>query len=291
MKRVKRIIILLLVITGLYLAYHQVTNLGLFGMSNKKQEASISKNTKFIEIDVSGAKTMIIPEERSNLKAVYNGKQKLNVSEQGDTVEVSLKGKWFHWFNWDMFKKKNTLKIYIPKNYDQNMDIEMHSGSLSFSGESQKYPMELNELTVDIGSGNTNLQNLSVKDLNFDVSSGNVNINSLKSKTGTFDVSSGNFEMKHYTGAIDAEISSGKMDIQMDTLTDSINIDVSSGMVGLDLPNQADFTLNGNINSGHISCDLPLKNKKQNKDMIQGTHGNGKHPIELDISSGKIRIY
>ncbi|MGG3562259.1 DUF4097 domain-containing protein [Neobacillus rhizosphaerae] len=288
----KRILILLLVITGLYIVFNQGFQMDWFKASETKNtQAAITTDTDLIEINVSSVSTTIIPEDRDDLEAVYNGKEKLSVNDSGNKVEVSIKNKWFDWFNWAPFSKKKELKIYIPKNYDRNMSIDLGSGNLHFSGSSKNKPLKLNELTVDIGSGNLNLSNLAVNHFEHDVSSGNVNINSLKADSGTFDVSSGNLEIKHYTGPIEADISSGRLSIQVDQLVDSITIDVSSGDVTLDLPNDADFTMNGDVSSGNISSTFPLTSKDQSKHSIQGKHGSGKFPINLDVSSGNIRIH
>lgn len=289
MLKMKRILILLLIITGLYIAFNQTTVLDVFSSNkNKNDEAAITKNTEVIKVDVGSVSTTIIPEDRANLRAEYEGKQKLSVKENGDEVEVSLKGKWFNWFNWGPSKSK--LKLYIPEDYDQDMLIDLGSGNLNFSGSSKNKPMKLEKLSVDIGSGNMNLTNLEVKELYQDVSSGNVNIDFIKTEKGIFDVSSGNLDIDHYSGGIAADVSSGRLAVQVDKLTDSIKMDISSGLVDLNLPDDADFTLNGDVSSGKISCDLPLKDQVQNKDMIQGKHGSGKYAVDLDVSSGIINI-
>jgi len=290
----KRILILLLAIAGLYILFNQADRINLFGAGsggNKDGQAAISKDIKVIKVDVSSVSTTIIPEDRTNLKAVYNGKQVLKVTENGDTVQVSVKSKGFNWFNWISFSEKSKLKIYIPEDYDRNMIIDLGSGNLNFSGQSKEKPMKLNELTIDIGSGNMDFKNLIVKRWNQDIGSGNVKIDSLKTDTGTFDLSSGNLDIKHYIGAIEADVSSGKLNIQMDKLADSITVDVSSGVVGLDLPDNADFTLISDVSSGNISCDFPLTSQELNKHNIQGKHGSGKYKIDLDVSSGDIRIH
>lgn len=288
----KRILILLLVITGLYIAFNQGFQMDWFkAAETRNTQAAVTTDTDLIEINVASVSTTIIPEDRKDLKAVYNGKEKLTVRESGNKIEVTIKNKWFDWFNWAPFSKKKELKIYIPKTYDRNMSIDLGSGNLQFSGPSKNKPVKLDELTVDIGSGNLNLTNLTVKHFEHDVSSGNVNIDSLKADSGAFDVSSGNLEIKHYTGPIEADVSSGRLSIQVDQLVDSITIDVSSGDVTLDVPNDADFTLNGDVSSGMISSDLPLTSKEQSKHSIQGKHGTGKFPINLDVSSGNIRIH
>jgi len=290
----KRILILLLAIAGLYILFNQADRINLFGAGsggNKDGQAAISKDIKVIKVDVSSVSTTIIPEDRTNLKAVYNGKQVLKVTENGDTVQVSVKSKGFNWFNWISFSEKSKLKIYIPEDYDRNMIIDLGSGNLNFSGQSKEKPMKLNELTIDIGSGNMDFKNLIVKRWNQDIGSGNVKIDSLKTDTGTFDLSSGNLDIKHYIGAIEADVSSGKLNIQMDKLADSITVDVSSGVVGLDLPDNADFTLISDVSSGNISCDFPLTSQELNKHSIQGKYGSGKYKIDLDVSSGDIRIH
>lgn len=291
----KRILILLLVITGLYIIFNFASlQFDLFGsVGSKDEEAAISKKTQVIKVEVSSVSTTIIPEDRSNLKAVYNGKQQLKVRENGSQVEVEVKEKGFNWFNFGIFGNKNKLEIYIPEGYDQNMIIYVGSGNVTFSGKSAKHPMKLEEFAIDIGSGNMNLKNLVVNNFKYDGGSGNVKIDSLTTKTGTVDVASGNLNIKHYSGALEADISSGRLNIQMDQLIGPIKMDVSSGNVGLDLPDDANFTLNADVSSGNISCDFPIttKGKSSSKKSINGTYGSGEHNINIDVSSGNVDIH
>ncbi len=280
----KRIVILLLVITGLYIVFNQSIRFDGFAFSGSKDEsAKISNNIDVIKVNVGGVSTTIIPEDRKDIRAVLTGKGKLMVTEVGNIVEVKTKTKWFNWFN---FKEKRQLKIYIPEDYNKDMDINLGSGNLSFSGES----MKLDTLTLDIGSGNVDLRNLKLNQFKHDGSSGNVDIDTMATQKGTFDLSSGNLDIKHYTGALEADVSSGRLKIQMDKLTDTIDIDVSSGKVELDLPESADFALNGEVSSGKITSDFPLTTKGTDKKNINGTHGSGKYEINIDVSSGKVEI-
>ncbi len=288
----KRILLLLLVITGLYILFNQASSFNIFSARDGGKsdgQAAVSNSTEVIKVDVSSVSTTIIPEDRPNIKAIYDGNQKLTVSENGNTVDVSVKSKGFNWFNW--WSKKSKLTIYIPKDYDRNMMIDLGSGNVNFFGQSKEKPMKLDELTVEIGSGNMNLKNLVVQHFKHDGSSGNVNIDSIQTKTGTIDVSSGNLTIKHYSGALDADVSSGRLNIQMDKVSGSIKMDVSSGSVGLDLPDNADFTLNADVSSGNVSCEFPLTSKHLNKKNISGTHGTGKYKIDLEVSSGNLNIH
>jgi lia operon protein LiaG len=281
----KRIVILLLVITGLYIIFNQTFHFEGFAFAgNKDEKAEVTNNINTIAVNVGGVSTTIIPEDRDNVKAVLTGKGTLRVKDLGDTIEVSMKRKWFN--DWFSFSKKKELKIYIPEDYNRDMEINLGSGNLNFSGQS----MKLDELSVDIGSGSLYLKDLEVNEFEHDVSSGNVTIDSLTTKTGAFDISSGNLDIKHYTGAIETDVSSGRFQIQLDKLTDSIEMDLSSGNIRLDLPDNADFELIGDVSSGNISSDFPLTSKETDKKSINGTHGTGKYKINIDVSSGNVDI-
>ncbi|OLS40647.1 DUF4097 domain-containing protein [Bacillus sp. MRMR6] len=280
----KRIFILLLVITGLYIVFNFSFSFdGLAFNGNKEGSTSITNRTDKIQIEAAGVRADIIPEDRDDLTAVLTGKGNLKVEKQGNTIQVSLKKNWFDWFS---SNKNENLKIYIPKDYSKSMHITLGSGRLNFSGES----MQLEELTLTIGSGSANLGHLDVKTFNQNLSSGDVQIEQLTVEKGDFEVSSGNVNIKHYIGAIDADISSGDFKIQLDKLIDSLDIDLSSGDVVLDLPEDADFELEGKVSSGDISSDFPLTSKDTSGKNIYGKHGSGEHKIEISVSSGEVQI-
>jgi lia operon protein LiaG len=280
-----RIVILLLIITGLYIVFNQSFQFDGFAVSGSKDgRVAISNNIETIDINVGGVKTTIIPENRDDVKAVLKGKGSVIVNETDNRLVVETKQKMFNWFS---FSEKRQLNIYIPEDYNRNMKIQIGSGSLNFSGQS----MKLNELSLDIGSGNVNMDHIDVNEFTHDGSSGNVVVDTLVTETGTFDLSSGNLEIEHYTGALHADVSSGRFSVQMDKLNDSIDIDLSSGNVNLDLPDNADFNLDGTVSSGNISSDFPLTTTGTDNKSLKGTHGSGKNKINISVSSGGVDIY
>ncbi|RTR36148.1 DUF4097 domain-containing protein [Robertmurraya yapensis] len=282
----KRILLIFLIIAGGYILFTTIGNLTWF--ANKDQmKAEISDKIDNIEFDIASANVTIIPENRDDLEAQLTGKGKVTVKQKGDTITVEYKQKWFSWFN---FFNHSKLNVYVPEDYKEDMVIDIGSGNLELSGESAKQPFKLNHLILDMSSGNVELNDLVVNEFAFDGSSGNVEIHSLDSKTTSVDVSSGNVKISDFAGELEADISSGRFDAQFAELRDSISIDVSSGNVTLDLPDKADFTLEGETGSGNISSNFPLKVENQDKHEIKGTHGSGKHEIEIDVSSGNVEI-
>ena len=76
----------------------------------------------------------------------------------------------------------------------------------------------------------------------------------------------------------------------MKKVTDSLDIKLNSGFGTVDLPSDADFTLRGEAGSGIITSNLTLKDFQQDKNIIYGISGSGKHDVKIDVSSGKVEI-
>jgi lia operon protein LiaG len=287
---IKRILVIFLIITGAYIAMNYLFEGNGVNFSKGEDSAKVSNDIENISIDISSVRTAIIPEDRDDIRAELKGKGTVSVDKNGDDIEVTVKRKGFFSFNW-FEQNKTSLTIYIPEDYDKNMEIELGSGEIVFKGASIENPMKLKSLALDIGSGSMELKNMDVETFDHNSSSGEVEINSLTAETGTFNVSSGSVKVQDFSGKLDAEVSSGELEIQMDELKDAISLNVSSGDIELDLPDNADFTLNGKISSGDISTDFQLKNKQETDNRLSGEHGNGKHEIDVDVSSGDIEIF
>ncbi|PMC33806.1 hypothetical protein CJ195_26560 [Bacillus sp. UMB0899] len=278
----KKLLLLLFFIGGIFLIIK--TNTSWFEFGQNKSSAEVTSNTEKIELHVSGASTTIITENTDEVRAELKGKGKVHVENNGDTILVESETK--RWFNVFSFFNKREVTIYIPNDFQQEMMIDSGSGNIVFDGKS----MDLEELKVDMSSGNVKLSQLTAKNFMLDGSSGNVTISSLATEESTFDMSSGNLTIKDHTGKVNADLSSGKIDLQMKKVTDSIDIELNSGFGTIDLPEDADYTLRGEAGSGIISSNLALKDLQKDKNNIYGVSGSGKHNVNLDVSSGKIDI-
>lgn len=281
--KMKKLFLLLFFIGGLFLIIKSNTSWLVFGQSNSSEE--VTGNTEKIELHVSGASTTIIPEETKEVRADIKGNGKVKVDTKGDTIIVESESK--RWFNIFSLFNKREITIYIPNDFKQELVIDSGSGNILFDGKSN---MELKELLVDISSGNVKISQLIAKNFELDGSSGNVTITSLATESSTFDMSSGNLTIKNHIGKVKADLSSGKIDLQMEKVTDSLNIEINSGFGSIDLPSNADFTLHGEAGSGLISSDLTLKDLQKNKNNIYGISGSGKHDVKIKVSSGKVDI-
>lgn len=235
-------------------------------LSFDKQKAEVTKNIDLIEIDTAGINTVIIPKQQNEIEAELDGKGFVTVKEHGDSIKVEYERKWYQHFT---FFNRNKLTIYIPESYNRDLEIEVGSGNLLLDGKAND--LHINHLSLEAGSGN-------------------IQIEKVKSKEAVIDVHSGNVDVKKFAGQLKADVSSGNLKVEFDRLQDSVQTDVSSGHLTLKLPENADFTLDSHISSGKISSDFPLKHKVESKNKLKGVHGNGKHQLELSVSSGRIQI-
>lgn len=280
----KRILLIFLIIAGGYILF---TSVGDF-FGNEQTRADVSNKIDNIEFEISSAKLNIIPANRKDLEAVLEGSGKLSVKESGDTISVSHEKKWFEWLP---FFNTSIVTVYIPENYEKDLDINLSSGTVNFASLEANKPFKLENLTIDMSSGNVNLKNMEVVEFKHNGSSGDLSIDSLASKTSSIDISSGSVKIAKFSGGFEADISSGELEVQMKELVDEVDIDVSSGSVQLDLPDKADFTLKGDIGSGNISYNYPLTIEKEDDHNIKATHGTGKHKVDIEVSSGNVKIF
>jgi len=217
------------------------------------------------------------------------GKKNVELSERRGILELKITEPGFNLFSFNF--NPDDVVIYLPKQFEEKLEIEMGSGSLRIEEYTNDQPLTLTSLSLDVGSGKSFLNHINSQSFSYDGSSGSVTIDSMTTEHGQFDISSGRVQLTSYEGLLEATLSSGSMDAQFDRLIDSIYVSISSGKVDLDLPSDADFTLKGKSSSGSISNQFPLEDQTTGNREISGIHGEGTHLIDLEVSSGRISVY
>ncbi|WP_175986410.1 DUF4097 domain-containing protein [Bacillus sp. Marseille-Q1617] len=287
MKNIFAIIIAILALGALYTILNDQTS--LFAKENKSGDSvKVSNDVDSIELLLESGETEIIPWDENEVKVEIDGNGKLTLKERGNTIEVEVKHKWYQWI---AFNQKSDITVYVPKDYDRDMNIELGSGEVVFTGGSTSTPMKLDTFTVRMGSGDMELVHFDTNVFDHKGSSGDLTIDNLTTKDGKVDLSSGDVEISNFEGPLSGDVSSGDVTVMMKSLTGDIDFDVSSGEVNLDLPDDAGFTLDGRASSGDVSSTFPLKDKKDEDGDLSGTAGNGKYNVKASVSSGSVDIY
>ncbi|WP_100401895.1 DUF4097 family beta strand repeat-containing protein [Bacillus sp. FJAT-42315] len=281
----KNIIAFILVILAFGTAFY------IFNQTRGSTEnsADLTKDINKIELNMEGSDTTIIAEKRDDVKADLKGKGTLSVRENGDTIEVEVKQKWYQSFL--SFGKSATATVYIPEDYDRDMEFNIDAGNLVFSGASEANPMKLDTVNTEMNAANVEFSHLNTAQWVLEVSAGKLTIDSLTTKEGSFDVSAGDVTLTRYTGPLEGDLAVGNMEVEMEKLVGDVRFDVNVGSVALDLPDKADFSLKGRSELGNISCDFPLQNQESRTGNISGKHGSGKYQMDVSVAAGEMEIY
>ncbi|WP_273853899.1 LiaG family protein [Guptibacillus spartinae] len=260
-------------------------NTSLFTGRSDENQIKVTERIEEINIMTHSSDMKVVPEARHDVKAVLTGNGELSLRQKGDTIEVEVKKKWYQFLN---FTNDSDVTVFLPEDFKQNLKLEVGSGNLALDAGS---PFVLNDVQIQMSSGDVELSNLQTKSFEHDGSSGRLTIDQLTTKDGRFDISSGDVILTNYSGPLDGEMSSGEMNVQMAQLKGDVSFDLSSGDVELDLPDNANFTLDTEASSGDISTSFNLKDQTVSNKKISGVHGNGKYQVKISLSSGNARVY
>ena len=114
----------------------------------KETSVEVTDNIRSIDFDLSGISTTIIPEKRSDVEVILDGKGSVEVWTEGDQIHIEYQREFFEQFG---FFDNTELIVYVPEDYNRDMDIEVGSGNVQFNGKSN---MSIDHLEMEVGSGN-----------------------------------------------------------------------------------------------------------------------------------------
>lgn len=278
----KNALLIALIIIGVLSLF--TFNFTWFSFSKEESKVNVSNNTKEIIIESGGVNVTVESNDQPYIEAQMSGKGNVNVTQKGNKIKVIYDKRWYESFF--SFFDRSKLTVTIPEDYDNDIEFDIGSGIVNFEDSSK---MQFDEFSIDIGSGKINLGEVTANKGDIDIGSGIATIEQFNGDL-SIDVSSGMLNLYNMNGKLETDVSSGKVTIAVEQLVDSIEAEVSSGMLTLNLPDDADFYIKGNVSSGIIRNKFTLENNVSTKHTIEGSYGKGTHNIDLDVSSGIIEI-
>lgn len=255
------------------------------------------ENIDRLDIDVSSSHVYVtsadIDHLRLELKKADDSRKTMHTQEQGDELQISVQGPKFQILPLDWLtqlisgKMPQTEELYvtIPDDFDQAIRLDSSSGTINMAGL-----QGLSELDIDVSSGSVMIEEIMTEKFRYDGSSGRLTVQGLNAHESEIAISSGKVILNDISGEIQGESSSGSVEINVASLEESIEWQASSGSITLRLPHEASFELSASTSSGSIDSDFPIMVQSQSKRELNGVVGEGGVPIDLKVSSGKIKI-
>ncbi|MED4006213.1 DUF4097 domain-containing protein [Priestia aryabhattai] len=285
----KKILAFILVIGGtavLFSTAFAPSSWSLNSFKTSKSEAALSSDIQRIQIDSPSISTTVVPQDRQDIKTKVEGKGKVDVKQNGDTLVVAYQKSPFQWLS---IFSNTKVTIYIPKDYHHNLALNVGSGDLQIATHPEQ-ALQLKDVSIKVGSGNASISNLMSTSLRTDVNSGDLQLSNVETQTAKFAVGSGEIKGTNYQGKLQARIGSGDLYMDFKKLEEAVSVDVGSGDAVLVLPKSAGFKMNGKVSSGDINNNFKLNNATITENVLKGKYGNGKYPIDIAVSSGELTL-
>ncbi|MET1249255.1 DUF4097 family beta strand repeat-containing protein [Sporolactobacillus sp. STCC-11] len=278
----KRFVIVLAIVVAAYAVFVNPIHLPGLPFGKQKSSATVTEQVNQMDVKVGTIKTDVVLGGGNRVHAKLRGKGSVSVQRSGNSIQIKTRRQFTFFSWWD----RSQVTITIPRSYAGALNLDVGSGMLEFDDEAN-----YRELAVNIASGSANLSGISADFAQIDVHSGNLRMDQLHVRSATLDLRSGNLNVTHFSGAFNAQVHSGNLKMGITELSGPVKASVNSGLANFDLPNDADFRLNGKTNSGLLRCILPLKEKQSGNGTISGIHGSGKATFDATVNSGLLRIY
>lgn len=226
--------------------------LGLKINDDKIEEVKIV-DTTFDNLDIDLASTKLEIQVGHNFKVETNSEY-IDTNVKNNTLQVKEKSKIF-----SNFKGKKVI-IYIPENF------------------------KLNNVSIDSGAGNLNIEDLTSETLSLDIGAGNVDVSGLNVLSkAKISGGAGSIIMNDVNiNNIDLEVGVGRC--QISGIFNGNN-DIESGV------GQLDLNLLNSLDDYKLYLEKGIGNIKLNNEKItNSTIGNGVNTINIEAGIGNIHI-
>lgn len=245
---------------------------------------------KDISIDVTTAQVNIIPEDRTDVQAIFTGnvvtsspysEPQLKAEVLGDKISIVVENKSPVSFN---FNSRFNLDIHVPKNYNGNISIEATTGKIVLSD------MSLESLKTKATTGDVEFKNINLNTLVVECTTGNIDLYNIKSKKSTVNAITGKISISSFTGDLSGKITTGKVNIEYSEFSNNVNFKATTGSISLRLPKNAEFALDASVITGNVSCNFPMSLNSSSRKEIIGVVKSDKNQINLSAVTGDINV-
>lgn len=179
---------------------------------------------------------------------------------------------------------KAQIKLYVPKNYAKNIDINVNSADINVNNTN------FNTITIHSKSGNINCSNSKYTSLTTQSNSGSISLNAISSTSISSQSTSGNIDFKSIDGELNFNTNSANIKGTISSLGKTNTFSTSSGDIDLKFSSNCSFNFSANTSSGDINNKLELDKYTSNKKDASGIYNDGTNTLKCSTHSGDIEI-
>lgn len=220
------------------------------------------------------------------------------------------------------YTRNTAVDVYLPQSFTGAMQLDTSSGGIHAEG------FTFSELSCNASSGSVKIENTSADTVTIDTSSGGIHIEGITAQrlragatSGSInggdvvadvnlETSSGEIHLTGVTGNMEANTSSGTIQIEnvadadkasaqassgsihmtFVTMGSDYRFDTSSGSVNLAFPSDAAFAIDFDTGSGSFHSDFPVTMTDTQRNSVKGYVVDDHNKVIIDTSSGSCNI-
>lgn len=253
-----------------------------------------------IEVSMNDAQVELIPTTEPDTLIEISGhdlKNNFSATVTKSTLSITNKESKQKLYNFDFVTKPTTLKVYIPKQHYDTVQIQSDNGS--FSAEN----IDANEVNVKANDGTIELRNINAQTILTESDNGRINGESLIGTTVSARANDGRIHLKHVTansvsiisdngkieleeikGELSAKASDGQITLLTDTLNYPIEFSANNGRIDIQTNNAP---TNATIHTQAVNGVMFTFGVRQSQPVVFGL---GEHKINLTSNEGGIIV-
>ena len=141
---------------------------------------------------------------------------------------------------------------------------------------------EYKEIKTKMSSGKLEIKDIQAKTVDTKMTSGRMNLSGLIADIVSFDMSSGKGDISGSINDINAEMTSGLLNIETDIAPANLAVDITSGKCTVTIPDNDGFIVGINKTSGAFNTDFEVDEFNR--------YGNGERQYNIKMTSGLVEL-
>lgn len=233
-----------------------------------------------IEIAANNGKIELISTNDAKGKVEVSGyqvKEGFSMEVVDDTLSISYQETIQKLYNFDIFKKGTTVKVYLPEKQYEKMIVRANNGRIIAQ------EIIAVDLQVAVKNGTANLEGIEAETLTIQANNGRVSVKESVTNATSVVSHNGKVELENVEGELLAKANNGRINLISDTLNNAIDFSTKNGKIHiLTKSKPTDAIIRAQSKNGQIK----IYEQKITSDVF----GEGQNTIELAANNGKIIV-
>lgn len=147
-------------------------------------------------------------------------------------LSVTVKEKWFKFFNFDFSFSSPKLTVYVPEKAYETIQIDTDNGRID------AHELEASEMHINSNNGRTSASDLDVNELHVTTNNGRIELKDIQSSEVISEADNGEIKLENVEGELKGRTSNGKITLVTEHLDRPIDFSTNNGRINIQTENK-----------------------------------------------------